>query len=109
MEQEAQKKSPAPSESTPPKSDLYAIRARREKTRREREPDIRDRRSYGEKQRDDRERRLIDLPKGDTKGQADQKQPLDMDAIKRKAQQHLKNRSQQRQERGEDPGEDFDI
>lgn len=93
----------------PKKPDLKEIRQEREQTRREREPDIRERRSYREKQQADNQRRPVDLDKGESKGRSEKVQPLDMDAIKREAEEHLQRRKARSQERGEDHGEDFDL
>ena len=109
--QEAQKAAEEPNRPpTPPKKpDLKDIRQERAQTRREREPGIRDRRSHGEKQRADNERRPDEPRRGDGKGRSDQAKPVDIDAVKRSAQEHLKRKRARTQERGEDPGEDFDI
>lgn len=89
------------------KPDLQAIRQQREKTRREREPYIRDRRSTGDIRRDQNERRPVGLDKGDKKGRSEQAAPesQDMDALKRKA---IERRDKQRQERGHDHGDGYD-
>ena len=100
---EQQNKPPAPS-----KPDLSEIRQQREQTRREREPDFRDRRSHGEQRRQEAERRQ-DPAKVESKGRSEQIQPKDIDAIKREAEQHLQHEDQQRQRRGEDSSEDYDI
>ena len=74
-----------------------------------REPDIRDRRSQAEKRREDAQRRPAGDKRDDAKGRSEQVQPLDMDAIKREAEEHLKERRARSQERGQDHGEDLDI
>ncbi|WP_054000488.1 MobQ family relaxase [Ahrensia marina] len=104
LAKEQQDKPPTP----PKKPNLQEIRQEREKTRRDRGPDFRDRRSHGEQRRQEAERRQ-DPAKGESKGRSEQIQPKDMDAIKREAEQHLEREGQQRQRRGEDPIEDYDI
>jgi len=106
---ERQNEPPAPPKR--PKPDLQAIRAQREQTRREREPDIRDRRSCGEKKLSDNQRRPVDLDNGEGKGRAEQVKPMDMDAIKREAEVHLKRMREKRQDRGQDHDNDggYDI
>lgn len=99
---EQQKNPSAP----PKKPELKDIRQERTQTRREREPDIRDRRSRGEKQRDDNQRRPVDPRKGEETGRADQVKPLDMDAIKREALDHQERKRSQKQERGQDIDDD---
>jgi len=92
------------------KPDLQALREQREKTRREREPDLRDRRSYGEKQRSGSDRRPVDLTKGDGKGRVDQVQPLDIEAVRREAQAHRERSRERRMERGQSHEDDgYDI
>lgn len=106
--QEAQKRPETPSAppAPPKKPELKDIRQERTQTRREREPDIRDRRSQSEQRRDQSERRPVDLSKGDGKSRSKHTAPLDMDAIKRQAKEHLKKREQQQQDRGQDQGDD---
>lgn len=110
--QEGDNKPPARDQRQPRKPDLQEIRKERQKTRREREPDIRERRSHGEVRRDQSERRSVDLRKGEGNGREDHAAPapLDMDEIKRKAEER---REKQRQDRGRDEGrdygDDFDI
>ncbi len=94
---ERQHNPPAP----PKKPELKDIRQERAQTRREREPDIRDRRSHREKSRDDNQRRSFDQRKGEETGRTDQAKPVDMDAVKRDAQERLKRKREQRQERGQ--------
>ena len=106
---ETQNQPPTPPK-TQPKPDRQEIRQQREQTRREREPDIRDRRSHGEKQRQDGQRRPVDLRKGEDKGRSEQVKPLDLDAVKRKAEEHRKRQQERGQDRGQDHDDDgFDL
>lgn len=107
--QEQQENPPALPKKQQTKPDLQDIRQERHQTRREREPDIRDRRSQGEKQREDAQRRPVDQRKDDSKGRSEQAQPIDMDAVKRDAQEHRKKQQDQKRERGQDHGDDFEI
>ena len=99
---------PAQQKSPP---NLQEIREARDKTRREREPDLHDRRSYPEKRSEDDQHRAIEPRKDTNTGKTQQVQKLDMDSIKREAQAHLKKQEQQRQERGQDhdDGEGYDF
>ena len=109
--QEAATQPPAPSKDQKAKSFLQDKRQDRFKTRREREEELRDRRSQAEIRRDERERRSVEPREGDGQGRSDQVQPLDMDAIKREAQEHLRKDRTQQQERGHGQGDDdgYDI
>ncbi|WP_299629482.1 MobQ family relaxase [uncultured Tateyamaria sp.] len=109
-QQRQEQQNPPPALPQKIKPDLQALREQREKTRREREPDLRDRRSYGEKQRSGSDRRPVDLTKGDGKGRVDQVQPLDIEAVRREAQAHRERSRERRMERGQSHEDDgYDI
>ena len=107
--QAAQDASQKPSKppARPKKPDLQDIRKERQQTRRERKPDIRDRRSQAEQRRDAADRRPTKERQGDTKGRSDQAAPLDMEAIKREAQQHRERQDTQRNDLDHD--DDLDL
>lgn len=104
-----QNKPPALPQEQTPKPSLKEIRQSRTQTRREREPDIRDRRSQAEKRRDDNQRRPVDLRKAKGESRSEEASPLDMDAIKAEAEEHLKRRQDQSRRRGEEHEDDYDL
>ena len=93
----------------PDKPDLQEIRKARSQTRREREPDIRDRRSLGEKRRADAERRPVDLRKTEGEGErTEETKPQDVDAVVREAEESVAKRRARRSQEI-DIDNDFDI
>ncbi|WP_299971251.1 MobQ family relaxase [uncultured Roseobacter sp.] len=111
--QDAQNGPPAPpKKEQKPKPDRQDARKDRFQTRRERQGEFRDRRSHAEIRREERERRTVDLRKGDGKGRSEETEPptQDMDVLRRRAderRERLLRDREQRRDRGLD--DDFDI
>lgn len=108
---EQDNKPPAlPHEPKRKKPSLEELRRTRGQTRREREPDIRDRRSQAEIRRDEK-RRPVDLRKpdrGETGKQSGPHQP-DMEALRQKARERRDRQDRDRHSQGPDFEDDFDM
>ena len=108
--QEQEEKPPALPASKRKAPDLQEIREARAKTRRERQPTVRDYRSSADKRRDDAERRDVP-PSEDDKQRSgiSEPEPLDMDALREKVENRSADNDDQGRSQDESPDDGIDL